>query len=104
MIGPCGRDPPAMVYAYAPGWGGEHLGKLLVNCRGISNAAALRHTRSCRRTGSQSPSAEESRILPFPPLTDPDERIPPIRFFTREIRSRDDVLVDESSLAAKGIA
>jgi transposase len=30
-----GRDPPAVVYTYAPGRGGEHLEKLLANYRGI---------------------------------------------------------------------
>ena len=30
-----GTDPPAVVYTYAPGRGGEHLEKLLANYRGI---------------------------------------------------------------------
>ena len=30
-----GRDPPAVVYTYAPGRGGEHLEKLLATYRGI---------------------------------------------------------------------
>ena len=30
-----GTDPPAVVYTYAPGRGGEHLDKLLANYRGI---------------------------------------------------------------------
>jgi transposase len=30
-----GRDPPAVVYTYAPGRGGEYLEKLLANYRGI---------------------------------------------------------------------
>lgn len=30
-----GRDPPAVVYTYAPGRGGEHLEQLLANYRGI---------------------------------------------------------------------
>jgi transposase len=30
-----GRDPPAVVYSYAPGRGGEHLEQLLANYRGI---------------------------------------------------------------------
>ena len=30
-----GRDPPAVVYTYAPSRGGEHLEKLLANYRGI---------------------------------------------------------------------
>ena len=34
-------------------------------------------------------------MLPAPPLTDPDERIPRIRFFTRKLRSRRDILVDD---------
>jgi transposase len=31
----CGTDPPAVVYTYAPGRGGEHLDKLLASYRGI---------------------------------------------------------------------
>ena len=34
-------------------------------------------------------------MLPSPPLTDPDERISRIRFFTRKLCSRDDVVVDD---------
>ena len=33
-------------------------------------------------------------MLPSPPLTDPDERISRIRFFTRKLRSRNGILVD----------
>jgi hypothetical protein len=33
--------------------------------------------------------------LPAPPLTDPDERITRIRFFARQVRSDDIVLVDD---------
>jgi transposase len=31
----CGTDPPAVVYSYAPGRGGEHLEKLLATYRGV---------------------------------------------------------------------
>ena len=34
-------------------------------------------------------------MLPAPPLTDPDERISRIRFFTRKLRSRNSILVDD---------
>ena len=34
-------------------------------------------------------------MLPAPPLTDPDERISRIRFFTRKLRSRGGVSVDD---------
>ena len=34
-------------------------------------------------------------MLPAPPLTDPDERISRIRFFTRKLRSRNNILVDD---------
>ena len=34
-------------------------------------------------------------MSPAPPLTDPDERITRIRFFTRKLRSGDIVLVDD---------
>jgi hypothetical protein len=34
-------------------------------------------------------------MLPSPPLTDPDERITRIRFFTRRLRSRSSILVDD---------
>lgn len=34
-------------------------------------------------------------MLPSPPLTDPDVRITPIRFFTCKVRSGDVVLVDD---------
>lgn len=34
-------------------------------------------------------------MLPSPPLTDPDERITRIRFFTRKLRSRYGILMDD---------
>ena len=34
-------------------------------------------------------------MLPAPPLTDPDERISRIRFFTRKLRSRNSILMDD---------
>ena len=52
-----GTDPPAVVYTYAQGRGGEHLDKLLVDYCGIVQCDGYAPTRSCRRTGSPSLSA-----------------------------------------------
>jgi hypothetical protein len=62
MTGLGAERPAGRRYACAPGRGGEHLEKLLVNYRGFMQRDALLRTRSYPRTGSQSPSPE-ARVL-----------------------------------------
>ena len=75
-----GTDPPAVVYTYAPGRGGEHLEKLLANYRGIvqcdgyapyKKLPADRITVAfcwaiCGASSSRSPSAAMRRSPPKP--------------------------------------
>jgi len=52
-----GTGPPAVVYSYAPGRGGEHLESCSQTIAASCSATAMLLTRNCRRKGSQSPFA-----------------------------------------------